>query len=74
MREVDLPSPGGISQSARLRLLVAQAISTCEVAAELTSGRSDSGKQLREFFEAAVAHCPADPIEDGPQEELDFGA
>ena len=72
MREVDLPSPGLISQSARLRLLVAQAVSTCEVSAELTSGRSDAGRQLREFFEAAAAACPADPIEDDGQLELDL--
>jgi hypothetical protein len=55
MRQTDLPSPGALSNSLRLRAEVAAAISSVETQVRKRSAIPDSLVTLKAFLNAAVA-------------------
>lgn len=59
MKETDLKYPGPLSDSQRLRRLVALNISRAELAAK-TSPDSDTPTVLKQFLEDAAAKCPGE--------------
>ncbi len=59
MRVEDLLSPGAHSNSQKLRVEVAKAISTIQVAAAVSGGTSPHAAQLQAFFQDAAAKVSA---------------